>query len=209
MIRSGAGAHFKTHVYNNLGWEMMSTHLDPDTQIYLADNRSEIPVPNTQSQSYSDAMTNILTRDNDDDFVEEGEESGYEDSDVEEDEEEEEDVAGQEGQVDDSFYNINHVGAYKHAPVPVSSVFDVKYSARNNTAIVIGGETEGLSVAARKLCFDRHGGIVNLPMAAGSESLNAGIAAAVILYEVKRQLIAERMQQQQRRARKLQRKSTL
>lgn len=54
---------------------------------------------------------------------------------------------------------------------------------RQGLAIIIGGEAEGASAAARQMC-DEH---IHIPMAAGTESLNAAAAGAVILFEVKRQ----------------------
>ena len=54
---------------------------------------------------------------------------------------------------------------------------------RGGLALVIGGEAEGASQAARQTCTER----VHIPMAAGSESLNAAAAGAVLLFEIKRQ----------------------
>lgn len=54
---------------------------------------------------------------------------------------------------------------------------------RRPTAIVIGGEASGPSQALRSLSK----GQVQIPMAAGTESLNAAVAAAVILFEIARQ----------------------
>jgi len=54
---------------------------------------------------------------------------------------------------------------------------------RGGLALVIGGEAEGASQAARQTCTER----VQIPMAAGSESLNAAAAGAVLLFEIKRQ----------------------
>ena len=54
---------------------------------------------------------------------------------------------------------------------------------RRPAAIVIGGEAAGAGSALRQIST----GQVHIPMAAGSESLNAAVAAAVILFEVARQ----------------------
>lgn len=54
---------------------------------------------------------------------------------------------------------------------------------RRPAAVVIGGEAGGPSQALRQLSK----GEVHVPMAAGSESLNAAMAAAVILFEIVRQ----------------------
>jgi TrmH family RNA methyltransferase len=54
---------------------------------------------------------------------------------------------------------------------------------RQGLAIIIGGEAEGASAAARQMCDES----IHIPMAAGTESLNAAAAGAVILFEVRRQ----------------------
>ncbi len=54
---------------------------------------------------------------------------------------------------------------------------------RRPSAIVIGGEAAGPSTALRQVAK----GQVHIPMAGRSESLNAAIAAAVILFEIARQ----------------------
>jgi 23S rRNA (guanosine2251-2'-O)-methyltransferase len=51
------------------------------------------------------------------------------------------------------------------------------------TAIVIGGEGKGLSELARKRCDS----IASIPMKGKVSSLNASVAAAVVMYEVLRQ----------------------
>jgi len=54
---------------------------------------------------------------------------------------------------------------------------------RQPLALVIGGEAEGASSSARQLADS----IVHIPMPGGSESLNAAVAAGVLLFEVTRQ----------------------
>jgi TrmH family RNA methyltransferase len=49
--------------------------------------------------------------------------------------------------------------------------------------LVIGGEAHGASAAARELAHRK----VHIPMAGEVESLNAAVAAAVILFEARRQ----------------------
>jgi TrmH family RNA methyltransferase len=54
---------------------------------------------------------------------------------------------------------------------------------RPGLALIIGGEAEGASPDARRICDER----VTIPMAAGTESLNAAAAGAILLFEVRRQ----------------------
>jgi TrmH family RNA methyltransferase len=66
------------------------------------------------------------------------------------------------------------------------AVGEVDYDAVDWTlpsALIVGGETEGASTEAVSLATGR----VSIPMAAGTESLNAAMAATVILFEAARQ----------------------
>ena len=50
-------------------------------------------------------------------------------------------------------------------------------------ALIVGNEAEGVSEAARKLAD----GKISIPMSGGVESLNAGVAGSVLMFEVMRQ----------------------
>ena len=54
---------------------------------------------------------------------------------------------------------------------------------RKPLALIIGGEAEGPSEAARELAIDR----ISIPMGGKVESLNAGVAGSVSIFEVVRQ----------------------
>lgn len=58
-----------------------------------------------------------------------------------------------------------------------------KADFRQNTALILGGEAEGASPQARMLAKM----VVNIPMPGKIESLNAGTAGAILLFEVVRQ----------------------
>lgn len=60
-------------------------------------------------------------------------------------------------------------------------LYEVEFSLP--TAIVVGNENTGLSVETRQCCTE----LVRIPMAPGQSSLNVGVAAGVLLYELTRQ----------------------
>jgi TrmH family RNA methyltransferase len=59
---------------------------------------------------------------------------------------------------------------------------DYRRTYRSPTLLVIGGESAGLSPGLMQAC----GTEVRIPMPGGTESLNAAIAAALLLYEIRR-----------------------
>ncbi len=61
-------------------------------------------------------------------------------------------------------------------------------------ALIVGGEAEGASASARDLAT----ATISIPMPGGSESLNAGVAGAVLMFEVVRQRWTREQDKQRR-----------
>lgn len=71
--------------------------------------------------------------------------------------------------------DVNTIGADPHDGI---SCFDLDYKDKN--AIIIGNESSGLS----KIVKDRVEGKANIPMPGRAESLNAAVAASILMYEI-------------------------
>ncbi|KAM4648597.1 rRNA methyltransferase 3, mitochondrial [Amazona ochrocephala] len=65
-------------------------------------------------------------------------------------------------------------------------------------AVVIGGETHGLSPDALRLAASTGGKRLVIPVVPGVDSLNSAIAAAIVLFEGKRQLLQRHKQEEER-----------
>lgn len=74
-------------------------------------------------------------------------------------------------------------GGAEGAFVRRSSVGYADHDWTGPSALVVGSEADGPSAEARAMATTR----VSIPMANGMESLNAGVAGAVILFEASRQ----------------------
>ncbi|XP_077064954.1 rRNA methyltransferase 3A, mitochondrial [Siphateles boraxobius] len=61
--------------------------------------------------------------------------------------------------------------------------------AQKSTALVIGGETRELSLEALGLAEETEGRRIFVPMAPGVESLNSAMAASILVFEGRRQLL--------------------
>ena len=90
------------------------------------------------------------------------------------------------------FYTPNIDNAMNTLRVSGWNVLGATASAKNPlhemehtlpTAIVVGNENTGLSAAARDCCTE----LVRIPMASGQSSLNVGVAAGILLYELTRE----------------------
>ena len=167
MLRAGAGAHFRLHLISNVNWELVGNYLSQDSRVYLADNNAgsdSSPAPSRHD------MEKIASVDASGTYTHVDEET-YESYNV-----------------DPSYLDEATVKLFSKAPLPTHWYSDVDYTHGGEVVIVVGGETEGLGAPSRKLAFERNGDRINIPMTFGVESLNSGVAASVILFEVKRQL---------------------
>ena len=61
-----------------------------------------------------------------------------------------------------------------------SGSIDIQSVSMKRAAVVIGNEGNGISDALLKLCHKR----VRIPMCPGCESLNAAVAASIIMWEM-------------------------
>ena len=69
---------------------------------------------------------------------------------------------------------------YKIVGTDVNEGIDVRDISKENVAIVIGNEGSGMSDSVRNLCDE----FINIKINKSCESLNAGVAASIIMYEV-------------------------
>jgi hypothetical protein len=73
--------------------------------------------------------------------------------------------------------------------IPVIPYFAVDFTNQSSVVLVIGGETEGLTINAFRLARDRYGVRLNVPLSNNVESLNSGTALGIIVFEMKRQFL--------------------
>ena len=116
----------------------------------------------------------------------------------EQEEEEEEDSSGDESQLQDEENRTKFspgvsksLEIYKRrlSSIPVVPYFAVDYTNQSSFVLIIGGETEGLSINAFRLARDRNGVRLNVPLSNNVESLNSGTALGIIVFEMKRQFL--------------------
>nr|XP_026495172.1 rRNA methyltransferase 3, mitochondrial [Vanessa tameamea] len=73
--------------------------------------------------------------------------------------------------------------------IPVLPYYGIDYANLEHVTLIIGGETEGISENSYRLAANRNGLRLNIPLHKGVDSLNTGMAAAVIAFEIKKQFI--------------------
>jgi TrmH family RNA methyltransferase len=81
---------------------------------------------------------------------------------------------------------IKSLSVHIYAAVPDSSALHItKIKRREKIAIAIGNEGKGLTQSLLNFCDER----ITIPMTADGESLNAAVAAGIIIWEMKRSSI--------------------
>ncbi|NXD00372.1 MRM3 methyltransferase, partial [Certhia familiaris] len=160
VLRAGMGAHFRVPIITNLDWEAVPTNLPAGIQVCVADNHD----PDAPGSAVS--------------------------------------VPGRAGRAGSASHSpkapvkSNPKAAPEHedeegaAGIPeLAAQHYYKDWARAPVAVVIGGETHGLSPAALRLAASTGGKRLIIPVVPGVDSLNSAIAAGIVLFEGKRQLL--------------------
>ncbi|KAL2095778.1 hypothetical protein ACEWY4_007926 [Coilia grayii] len=167
VLRAAMGAHFRIPIIPSLTWEEVSHHLPKDVTVHVADNCSS-PVRDVDTES------NQVSKPSDYGWVsgrkekKQHSELDYIESDSEKDSDSDEEV-DEVPQVEPKLY---------HDPW-----------AQRGTALVIGGETHGLSLESLRLAEQTDGRRLYVPLAHGVDSLNSAMAASILLFEGRRQLL--------------------
>ncbi|CAG9585598.1 unnamed protein product [Danaus chrysippus] len=73
--------------------------------------------------------------------------------------------------------------------IPVVPYYSVDFGILKHITLIIGGETEGISENSYRLAANKNGLRLNIPLQKGVDSLNTGMATAVIAFEMRKQLI--------------------
>ncbi|KAE8624971.1 hypothetical protein XENTR_v10006111 [Xenopus tropicalis] len=161
VLRAGMGAHFRLPVISSLDWDIVPNYLSAGTKVFLADNfRPDMKHKTGDVSEKASDYGWVSTNPRRILITEEG----YESSSDEEDNTDKLYIPGLE----------------------VQSYFESW--AQSPCAIVIGGETHGLSIESLLLAEKSNGKRLYIPVVPDIDSLNSAMAASILLFEGKRQI---------------------
>ncbi|XP_072518152.1 rRNA methyltransferase 3B, mitochondrial [Salminus brasiliensis] len=173
VVRAAMGAHFRLPIISSLTWTDIHKHLPAATTVHVADNcrdstrEAEFPAkpqPQKKAGDYGWVSGHHISK-----------KMSYEDGE-----------AYDAGFSDGGDYEEDRCMQTK---LDLQTLPYHKSWAGNHTAIVIGGETHGLSQEALQLADETGGRRLLIPMVQGVDSLNSAMAASVLLFEGRRQLM--------------------
>ncbi|KAG7253222.1 hypothetical protein CRUP_027403, partial [Coryphaenoides rupestris] len=182
VLRAAMGAHFRLPIYTNLDWKDVESRLPDAVRVHVADNYwsgrvadddddgkkehhaegNKAPSKPMKAGDYGWVSTTRGPRRNAD-----YDSDGYSDSDSDDE------TPGRLSmpRVDAQLYHERWARQQEPA------------------ALVIGGETRGLSLESVELAGKTAGRRLRISMVAGVDSLNAAMAASIILFEGRRQML--------------------
>jgi hypothetical protein len=165
VLRSGAGAHFRTAVVSDVEWNELETHVDDEGSVFLADNSGQV-------------LEDLQENEEEEENVDNSNELLHED---------EENTVKYIPEISESLE------LYKNrlSSISVIPYFAVDYINQTSIILIIGGETEGLSINAFRFAHDRCGVRLNVPLSNNVESLNSGTALGIIVFEIRRQFLTK------------------
>ncbi|XP_024592174.1 rRNA methyltransferase 3, mitochondrial isoform X1 [Neophocaena asiaeorientalis asiaeorientalis] len=158
VLRAGMGAHFQVPIINNVDWEAVPNYLPNDTRVYVADNCG----------LYTQAQAQMSNKASDYGWVCDRRPLKFHKY-----EEEEE--------------NLESAASKGWLPELEVQSYDSDWTEAP-AAVVIGGETSGVSLESLQLAESTGGGRLLIPIVPGVDSLNSAMAASILLFEGRRQL---------------------
>ncbi|XP_012059530.1 PREDICTED: rRNA methyltransferase 3, mitochondrial [Atta cephalotes] len=188
VLRSAIGAHFRLPIFTSISWDEIPTLISDESAIFLADNNI--------------ANENVLTDFKMNPDTNEGFSIQVNDNYVKQD-----NLDAHNEQIQDNTINelIDQTKTYKStaktkllvkqlvSQLPVKPYYALDFTEKE-VVFVIGGETEGINLESCKLLRSRNCTRVNIPLTNGIDSLNVGVAVGIITFEIKRQFVTRKIE---------------
>lgn len=141
VLRAAAGAHFRIELALGVEWDLLAANfLTQDTTILLAD--SSVANFSEHSPRHMGEIKKLIK---------------YESENSSPTKTTEITTEGTVQQRDSSYLNENVLRTYKKLPLPCSAYDELNLADSTSVALVVGGETHGLSSAAYKLAHNNGG----------------------------------------------------
>lgn len=157
------GAHFRLPIFQSLAWSDIETHLPKSVTVHVADSSCGSEMSAETDHQRVD-VPHKLSKAGDYGWIRSHREAGDFDSDS-----------------DSECEGLQ-------LPVVDSRVYHEGW-ASGPTALVVGGETHGLSVESVQLAEKTAGNRLFIPVVPHMDSLNSAMAASILLFEGRKQLL--------------------
>ncbi|XP_010734958.3 rRNA methyltransferase 3A, mitochondrial [Larimichthys crocea] len=159
VLRAAMGAHFRLPIHHSSGWDDIKNHFPNPVTVHVADSSCREATESNKPSKAGDFGWVSTRRHNN---------VRYEEHDSDSDS-------------DSEFESLS-------LPSVETKLYHQRW-ARSPTALVIGGETHGLSLEAVELAEKTSGHRLFIPVVPSVDSLNSAMAASILLFEGRKQLL--------------------
>ncbi|XP_019943976.2 rRNA methyltransferase 3A, mitochondrial [Paralichthys olivaceus] len=166
VLRAAMGAHFRLPIYPNLSWDAIENHLPKPVTVQVADSGCG-PDRSRETEDLQSNVSHKPSKAGDYGWV--STRRSHSDMRFEEYDSDSDDEGLSLPRVDAKLYHESW--------------------AQSPTALVIGGETNGLSLEAVELAEKTGGQRIFIPVVPDVDSLNSAMAASILLFEGRKQLL--------------------
>uniref|UniRef100_A0A8C5IKQ2 RNA 2-O ribose methyltransferase substrate binding domain-containing protein n=1 Tax=Junco hyemalis TaxID=40217 RepID=A0A8C5IKQ2_JUNHY len=166
VLRAGMGAHFRVPIIASLDWDSLLTNLPAGTQVCVADNNAPSSSSLPGGAASAPASPSAPVKSS---------------------------PRAAPAPVKSSPRAAPEHEDEEGAAIPVQHYYEDW--AKAPVAVVVGGETQGLSPAALGLAASTGGRRLLIPVVPGVDSLNSAVAAGILLFEGRRQLLCRHKQE--------------
>ncbi|XP_011303325.1 rRNA methyltransferase 3, mitochondrial [Fopius arisanus] len=185
VLRSAAGAHFRVPIFGTRTWKEIRRMIDPSATVWVADNNALV-TEEIEAESLDETKEELP------DGIEGEVVSPQKDTTVPLEDYEAQDNLFKAVVDSAEFKNYRqrqydaNLAKKLISTIPIIPYYSTNYPNAENI-LIVGGESEGVSLEALALVHERNGVRLNIPMTNGVESLNTGMALGIIAFELKRQ----------------------
>ncbi|KAK2847452.1 hypothetical protein Q5P01_010451 [Channa striata] len=163
VLRAAMGAHFRLPIYPNLEWDDIENNLPKHVTVHVADNSCG----GDRSREAEVKVSHETPK---------ATEYGW--------------ISTRPNQSNTRYEEYDSDSDDERLSLPrVDAKLYHESWAQNPTALVIGGETHGLSLEAVQLAEKTAGHRLFIPVAPDVDSLNSAMAASILLFEGRKQLL--------------------
>ncbi|XP_067364430.1 rRNA methyltransferase 3A, mitochondrial isoform X2 [Channa argus] len=161
VLRAAMGAHFRLPIYPSLEWDDIENHLPKHVTVHVADS-------SCRDDRSEEAETNVSHE------TSKATEYGW--------------ISTRANQSNMRYEQYDSDDEGLKLPRVDAKLYHESW-AQNPTALVIGGETHGLSLEAVQLAEKTAGRRLFIPVAPDVDSLNSAMATSILLFEGRKQLL--------------------
>lgn len=167
VLRSAAGTHFQLPIYAFPTWDEIPSLISEESHIFVADSNFGDEFLSRYSPEILESSLQIFDIDPEDLKTK---------------------FTLDSNQSEETIPRNKYLMKQFMLKLPIIPYYSIDYT-RRESVIILSGETEGLNFNSSKFLKERKSIRINIPLAKGVDSLNAGVALGIVSFEIKRQFL--------------------